>query len=57
MPGNHDPGRRALPQPAIPQKYNSGLWERENIEMVGKHLGVFSYQLTVFHSTLSALFG
>ena len=35
MPGNHDPGRRALPQPAIPEKYNSGLWERENIEMVG----------------------
>jgi DNA polymerase II small subunit len=35
MPGNHDPGRRALPQPAIPQKYNSGLWERENIKMVG----------------------
>ncbi len=35
MPGNHDPGRRALPQPAIPKKYNSGLWERENIEMVG----------------------
>ena len=25
MPGNHDPGRRALPQPAIPKKYNSGL--------------------------------
>ncbi|HIE46339.1 MAG TPA: DNA polymerase II small subunit, partial [Nitrosopumilus sp.] len=23
MPGNHDPGRRALPQPAIPKKYNS----------------------------------
>ena len=35
MPGNHDPGRRALPQPAIPQKYNSDLWNRENIEMVG----------------------
>ena len=35
MPGNHDPGRRALPQPAIPKKYNVGLWERENIEMVG----------------------
>ena len=35
MPGNHDPGRRALPQPAIPKKYNSGLWERENIKMVG----------------------
>ena len=35
MPGNHDPGRRALPQPAIPKKYNSSLWERENVMMVG----------------------
>ncbi len=35
MPGNHDPGRRALPQPAIPEKYNSALWERENVVMVG----------------------
>lgn len=35
MPGNHDPGRRALPQPAIPKKYNSSLWERENVIMVG----------------------
>lgn len=35
MPGNHDPGRRALPQPAIPKKYNSELWERENVFMVG----------------------
>ncbi|HJJ22919.1 MAG TPA: DNA-directed DNA polymerase II small subunit [Nitrosopumilus sp.] len=35
MPGNHDPGRRALPQPAIPKKYNLSLWERENVVMVG----------------------
>lgn len=35
MPGNHDPGRRALPQPAIPKKYNSVLWEKENVFMVG----------------------
>ena len=35
MPGNHDPGRRALPQPAIPKKYNSSLWKRENVVMVG----------------------
>lgn len=35
MPGNHDPGRRALPQPAIPRKYNSGMWERENFIMLG----------------------
>ena len=35
MPGNHDPGRRALPQPAIPKKYNPPLWEKENVVMVG----------------------
>jgi len=35
MPGNHDPGRRALPQPAIPKKFNSGLWEKNNVIMVG----------------------
>lgn len=35
MPGNHDPGRRALPQPAIPKKYNSELWDHENFFMVG----------------------
>jgi DNA polymerase II small subunit len=35
MPGNHDPGRRALPQPAIPKKYNPRLWEKENVFMVG----------------------
>ena len=34
-PGNHDPGRRALPQPAIPEKYCPGLWRRDNIVMVG----------------------
>ena len=35
MPGNHDPGRRALPQPAIPAKYDPPLWEMENVVMVG----------------------
>ena len=35
IPGNHDPGRRALPQPAIPKKYNSNLWKMENVVMVG----------------------
>lgn len=34
-PGNHDPGRRALPQPAIPEKYCQGLWNHNNITMVG----------------------
>lgn len=35
MPGNHDPGRRALPQPAIPKKYDPALWEKKNVVMVG----------------------
>jgi DNA polymerase II small subunit len=35
MPGNHDPGRRALPQPAIPKKYSVDLWNYENFFMVG----------------------
>ena len=35
IPGNHDPGRRALPQPAIPEKHNLDLWNRENFFMIG----------------------
>lgn len=35
IPGNHDPGRRALPQPAIPEKHNMSLWNRENFYMLG----------------------
>jgi len=35
IPGNHDAGRKALPQPAIPKMYNSELWERENFFMLG----------------------
>ncbi|MDC0240984.1 DNA-directed DNA polymerase II small subunit [Candidatus Nitrosopelagicus sp.] len=33
--GNHDAGRKALPQPAIPKIYNSQLWDRENFFMLG----------------------
>ena len=51
MPGNHDPGRRALPQPAIPKKYNSGLWERENVVMVGNPavVSLNGVQVMMFH--------
>ena len=35
VPGNHDPGRRALPQPAIPEKHNLNLWNRVNFFMLG----------------------
>jgi DNA polymerase II small subunit len=33
--GNHDPGRRALPQPAIPEKYKQKLWAQENFFVIG----------------------
>lgn len=33
--GNHDPGRRALPQPAIPEKYRGPLAGRRNVHMLG----------------------
>ena len=51
MPGNHDPGRRALPQPAIPEKYNSGLWERENVVMVGNPavVSLNGVKVSMFH--------
>lgn len=51
MPGNHDPGRRALPQPAIPKKYNSALWESDDIIMVGNPATVSlnGVQVLMFH--------
>ncbi|MDQ6723030.1 MAG: DNA-directed DNA polymerase II small subunit [Thermoproteota archaeon] len=35
IPGNHDLGRRALPQPAIPKKYAEKLYSLDNITMLG----------------------
>lgn len=35
IPGNHDPGRRALPQPALPQNRAGGLHGLENCVMLG----------------------
>lgn len=35
IPGNHDLGRRALPQPAIPKKYASEIYSLGNITMLG----------------------
>lgn len=35
IPGNHDPGRRALPQPSFPEKYNQGLRKHENLFLIG----------------------
>jgi DNA polymerase II small subunit len=35
IPGNHDPGRRALPQPAIPRKDSDKLYSLNNFTMLG----------------------
>lgn len=35
IPGNHDPGRRALPQPSFPDKFNQNLRKHENFFLVG----------------------
>jgi DNA polymerase II small subunit len=35
IPGNHDPGRRALPQPSIPAILSEGLSKLENCIMLG----------------------
>lgn len=50
-PGNHDPGRRALPQPAIPKKYNTRLWDRENFYMLGNPcvVSLNGVRILVFH--------
>ena len=51
IPGNHDPGRRALPQPAIPEKHNMGLWNRENFFMLGNPsvIVVNGVKILMFH--------
>lgn len=51
IPGNHDPGRRALPQPAIPEKYNLDLWNRENFFMVGNPsmIALNGVKILMFH--------
>lgn len=50
-PGNHDPGRRALPQPAIPAKYSPDLWGRKNLYMVGNPavISLNGVRVLIFH--------
>ncbi|HSA97899.1 MAG TPA: DNA-directed DNA polymerase II small subunit [Candidatus Nitrosotenuis sp.] len=50
-PGNHDPGRRALPQPAIPIRYNPNLWGRKNFYMIGNPamISLNGVKILIFH--------
>lgn len=50
-PGNHDAGRRALPQPAIPAKYCPDLWGRKNFFIVGNPamIALNGVKVLIFH--------
>ena len=50
-PGNHDPGRRALPQPAIPYERCPGMWDKKNIYMLGNPamISLNGVRVMVFH--------
>lgn len=51
VPGNHDPGRRALPQPAYPKKYSQNLRKHENFFLVGNPamISLNGVKVLVFH--------
>ena len=51
VPGNHDPGRRALPQPAYPEKYSQNLRKHENFFLVGNPamISLNGVKVLVFH--------
>jgi len=51
IPGNHDPGRRALPQPAIPEKCYPSLWNHENFVMLGNPstISLNGVKIMIFH--------
>jgi len=50
-PGNHDPGRRALPQPSYPEKYSQNLRKHENFFLVGNPamISLNGVKVLVFH--------
>jgi len=50
-PGNHDPGRRALPQPAFPEKYNDSLRKHKNFFFVGNPalVSLNGVKVLIFH--------
>ncbi len=51
IPGNHDLGRRALPQPAIPKKYSEKLYSLDNITMLGNPcmISMEGIKILMFH--------
>ena len=50
-PGNHDAARKALPQPAIPEGYLTGIQDRKNIHSVGSPclLSLHGVEVLMYH--------
>ncbi|HEU4985232.1 MAG TPA: DNA-directed DNA polymerase II small subunit [Nitrososphaera sp.] len=51
IPGNHDPGRRALPQPIFPEATSGGLYGLENCTMLGNpaYVELNGVKVLMFH--------
>ncbi|AIF82169.1 archaeal DNA polymerase II, small subunit/DNA polymerase delta, subunit B [Candidatus Nitrososphaera evergladensis SR1] len=51
IPGNHDPGRRALPQPIFPEATSGGLYNLENCTMLGNpaYIELNGVKVLMFH--------
>ena len=50
-PGNHDASRKALPQPAIPEGYLTGMQGKKNIHSVGSPclLSLHGVEVLMYH--------
>lgn len=51
IPGNHDPGRRALPQPSFPQATSGALYSLENCTVLGNpaYVSLNGVKVLMFH--------
>ncbi len=51
IPGNHDPVRQALPQPPIPKKYASKLYNMNNVTMLGNpvYVRLHGVNILIYH--------
>ena len=51
IPGNHDPGRRALPQPSIPKNDAENLYTWKNFTMLGNpsYIKVNGVKILMYH--------
>ncbi|MEM1524954.1 MAG: DNA-directed DNA polymerase II small subunit [Nitrososphaerales archaeon] len=51
IPGNHDPARQALPQPAIPKKYAEPLYKLENVRILGNpsQIRLHGVNILIYH--------